>query len=210
MFLFYTLMCRNYQEYKWKPCWSQIGIFQKSVSELFLKMVTFRVEDGVKRKTLQLQSCWKFRDKVLDIKFSWFRVRTGPIGPIYCSPRWGDGNPRSYIKGGNLIRPRHLHPRICSHQSHVFASPMDPISMGEGSQEAMKEGAKGRCSPMIPAAGKESPAPPPPSSPSSPPSPSPNTPSMQWFILPHTSVPSYVNMVFDAISYNPMIYVMFV
>jgi hypothetical protein len=22
---------------------------------------------------------------------------------------------------------------------------------------------------------------------------------MQWFILPHTSVPSYVNMVFDAI-----------
>jgi hypothetical protein len=54
MFLFYTLMCRNYQEYKWKPCWSQIGIFQKSVLELFLKMVTLRVEDGVKQKTLQL------------------------------------------------------------------------------------------------------------------------------------------------------------
>jgi hypothetical protein len=30
------------------------------------------------------------------------------------------------------------------------------------------------------------------------------------FILPHTSVPSYVNMVFDAIRYNPVIYVMFV
>jgi hypothetical protein len=60
MFLFYTLMCRNYQEYKWKPCWSQIGTFQKSVPELFSKMVTLRVEDGVKRKTLQLQSCREF------------------------------------------------------------------------------------------------------------------------------------------------------
>jgi hypothetical protein len=35
---------------------------------------------------------------------------------------------------------------------------MDPISMGEVSHEAMKEGAKGRRSPMMPAAG-ESPAP---------------------------------------------------
>jgi hypothetical protein len=33
-----------------------------------------------------------------------------------------------------------LHPRITAAKSHVFASPMDPISMGEGSQEAMKEG----------------------------------------------------------------------
>jgi hypothetical protein len=48
IFLFYTLMCRNYQEYKWKPCWSQIGTFQKSVLELFSKMVTLQVEDGVK------------------------------------------------------------------------------------------------------------------------------------------------------------------
>jgi hypothetical protein len=38
------------------------------------------------------------------------------------------------------------------------------------------------------------------SSPSSSPlSPSPTPPIMQWFILPHTSVPSYVNMVFDVI-----------
>jgi hypothetical protein len=61
MFLFYTLMCSNYQEYKWKPCWSQIGTFLKSVPELFSKMVTLRVEDGVKRKTLQLQSCREFQ-----------------------------------------------------------------------------------------------------------------------------------------------------
>jgi len=49
-----------------------------------------------------------------------------------------------------------------------------------------------------------------PSLPTSPPSPSPSPPCIQWFILPQTSVPLYVNMMFDAISYNPMIYVMFV
>jgi hypothetical protein len=90
-----------------------------------------------------------------------------------------------------------------------FSLPMDLISIGEGSHEAMKEGAKGWRSPMMPAAGKESPAPPPApllprrcrprprcsSSPSSPLSPS----HIQWFILPHTSVPFYVNMVFDDI-----------
>ena len=38
-----------------------------------------------------------------------------------------------------------------------------------------------------------------PSPPSSPPSPSPTPPCIQWFILPQTSVPPYVNMVFDAI-----------
>jgi hypothetical protein len=60
MFLFYTLMCRNYQEYKWKPCWSQIGTFQKSVPKRFSKMVMLRVEDCIKQKTLKLQSCRKF------------------------------------------------------------------------------------------------------------------------------------------------------
>jgi hypothetical protein len=63
MCLFYTLMCRNYQEYKRKPCWSQIRTFQKSVPELVSKMVTLRVEDCVKQKTPQLQSCWKFREE---------------------------------------------------------------------------------------------------------------------------------------------------
>jgi hypothetical protein len=62
------------------------------------------------------------------------------ISPIYCNPRWGDGNPRSYIKGGNLTRGGLLHPRIAATKSHVFAFPMDPNSMGEGSQESMKEG----------------------------------------------------------------------
>jgi hypothetical protein len=62
------------------------------------------------------------------------------INPIHYNPRGGDGNPRSYIKGGNLTHGGLLHPRIAATKSHIFASPMDPISMGEGSQEAMKDG----------------------------------------------------------------------
>jgi hypothetical protein len=61
------------------------------------------------------------------------------MSPIYCNPRWGNENLRSYIKGGNLTRRGLLHPRIVAAKSHVFVSPMDLISMGEGSQEAMKE-----------------------------------------------------------------------
>jgi hypothetical protein len=134
MFLFYTLMCRNYQEYKRKPCWSQIRTFQKSILELFPKMVTLRVEDGVKQKTPQLQSCWNFAWNVLDIKLNRFRVRTAELSPLYCNPRWGDGNPRSYINGGNLTHGGLLYPQITAAKSHIFASPMDPISIGEGSQ----------------------------------------------------------------------------
>jgi hypothetical protein len=93
---------------------------------------------------------------------------------------------------------------------------MDPISMGEGSQESMKEGGQGAA--LLHDAGGREGAPRAaaalrlslPLSSSSPPSLSPTPLCIQWFILPHTSVPSYVNMVFDAISYNPMIYVIFV
>jgi hypothetical protein len=131
-------------------------------------MVTLRVEDGVKRKILQLQSCREFHGERFGHKTHLIPSTGGRDKPLHCGPRWGDGNPRDYIKGGTLARGRHLHPRICSHQSHVFASPMDLISMGEGSHEAMKEGAKGRRSPMMPAAGESPalpPAPPPPSAP---------------------------------------------
>jgi hypothetical protein len=85
---------------------------------------------------------------------------------------------------------------------------MDSISMGEGSHKAMKEGGQGAALPhdaggggvpraaAVVAAAR---APRCSSPPSAPLSPSPIPPIMQWFILPHTSVPSYVNMVFDAI-----------
>jgi hypothetical protein len=52
----------------------------------------------------------------------------------------GDGNPRSYIKGRNLTHGGLLHPRIATTKRNIFASPMDTISTGEVSQEAMKEG----------------------------------------------------------------------
>jgi hypothetical protein len=110
------------------------------VPKLFSKMVTLRVEDSVKRKTLQLQSCREFHGKHSEHKIHLIPSLDGRVRPELLRPRWGDGNPRDYIKGGTLARGGHLHLRICSHQSHVFASPMDPISMGEGSHEAMKEG----------------------------------------------------------------------
>jgi hypothetical protein len=82
MFLFYTLMCRNYQEYKWKPRWSQIATFLKSVPELFLKMVTLWVEDGLKWKTLQLQSYMEFHGKRSGHKIRLIPSPYGELGPI--------------------------------------------------------------------------------------------------------------------------------
>jgi hypothetical protein len=151
MFLFYTLMCSNYQEYKWKPCWSQIGTFQKCVPELFLKMVTLWVEEGIKRKTLQLQSCREFHDKRSGHKIHLIASPNGRVRPNLLHPKMGRRESERLYKGRNPSSwetppPMNLQP------SHVFASPMDPISMGEVSHEAMKEGAKGQRSPMIPAA----------------------------------------------------------
>jgi hypothetical protein len=140
MFLFYTLMCKNYQEYKWKPCWSQIGTFQKSVPELFLKMVTLRVEDSVKWKTLQLQSCREFHGKRSGHKIHLIPSPDGRVRPDLVWPKMGRWESERLYKGRNPNSWGHLHPKICSHQSHIFASPMDPISMGEGSHEAMKKG----------------------------------------------------------------------
>jgi hypothetical protein len=79
-------MCRNYQEYKRKPCWSQIGTFQKSVQELFSKIVTLRVEDSVKRKTPQLQSCWKFHEERFKYKIELIPSSKGRDKPDPLQP----------------------------------------------------------------------------------------------------------------------------
>jgi hypothetical protein len=89
MFLFYTLMYRNYQEYKWKHCWSQIGTFQKSVPELFSKMVTLRVEDGVKQKTLQLQRCREFHGKRSGFEIHLIPSPDGRVRPDLVRPKRG-------------------------------------------------------------------------------------------------------------------------
>ena len=65
-----------------------------------------------------------------------------PVPPGGVGPWHSTDLALSPIRSLRCINPKSssFHPRICSHQSHVFASPMDPISMGEGSQESMKEG----------------------------------------------------------------------
>jgi hypothetical protein len=99
MFLFYTLMCRNYQEYKWKPYWSQIGTFMKSVPELFSKMVTLRVEDGIKRKTLQLQSCREFHGKHSEHKIRLIPSSDGQVRPDLVWPKMGRQKSEKLYKG---------------------------------------------------------------------------------------------------------------
>jgi hypothetical protein len=101
MFLFYTLMCRKYQEYKWKPCWSQIGTFQKSLPELFLKMVTLWVEDGVKRKTLQLQSYREFHEKHSGHKIDLIPSPDGRVRPKLLRPKMGRQESERLYKGRN-------------------------------------------------------------------------------------------------------------
>jgi hypothetical protein len=140
MFLFYTLMCRNYQEYKWKPCWSQIGTFLKSMPELFSKMITLRVVDGVKQKTLQLQSCREFHGKRSGHKIRMIPSTDSQVKPNLVRPKMGrrkseklykERKPNSYETPPptNLQR---LEPRFrLPHGSHL---------RGEVSHEAMKEG----------------------------------------------------------------------
>jgi hypothetical protein len=99
MFLFYTLMYRNYQEYKWKPCWSQIGTFLKSVPELFSKMITLRVEDGVKRKTLQLQSCREFHAKHSGHKIRLIPSPDSRVRPDLVRPKMGRWKSEKLYKG---------------------------------------------------------------------------------------------------------------
>ena len=81
-----------------------------------------------------------FHTKILSPRSAQSEFVRGLYARFGGTLKGGDENPRRYIKGGNLTRGGHLHPRISATKSHVFAYPMDLISMGEGSQEAMKEG----------------------------------------------------------------------
>jgi hypothetical protein len=140
MFLFYTLICRNYQEYKWKSCWSQIGTFQKSVPELFSKMVMLRVEDSVKRKTLQLQSCREFHGKHSRHKIRLILRPDGPVRHDLVWPKMGRWKSERLYKGRNPSSWETPPPTNLQPPEPRFRLPMDPISMGEGSHAALKEG----------------------------------------------------------------------
>jgi hypothetical protein len=128
MYLFCTLICRNYQEYKWKPCWSQIGTFQKFVPELFSKIVTLRVEDSIKRKTLQQQSCRKFHGKRSGHKIHLILSLDDRVRPEILRPKMGRRESERLYKGRNPsswetppptnLQP--LEPRFClPHGSHL-------------------------------------------------------------------------------------------
>jgi hypothetical protein len=131
-------MCRNYQEYKWKLCWSQIGTFLKSVSELFSKMVTLRVKDGVKRKTLQLQSCREFHGKR-----SRYTIRLIPspndwVRPDLVRPKMGRRKSEKERKPNSweIPPPTNLQPpepRFCLlHASHFHGGGLSWSHEGRG------------------------------------------------------------------------------
>jgi hypothetical protein len=134
-------MYRNYQEYKFKPYWSQIGTFQKSVPELFSKMVTLRVEDIVKRKTLQLQSCRKFHGKRFRHKIHLIPSPDGWGRPDLLRPKMGRWESERLYKGRNPSSwktppPTNLQPleplfRL-SHGSHLHGGGLPWSHEGRG------------------------------------------------------------------------------
>ena len=117
MFLFYSLMCRNYQEYKRKPCWSRIGTFLKSVWELFTKIASLTLEDDVIWRPGCYESCHNFPYEDFKPEISPIGVRTRPVGPFWWNPKRGwrkseslykEENPRSWeaAKTTNFPPPR--------------------------------------------------------------------------------------------------------
>jgi hypothetical protein len=123
-------------------------------------MITLRVEDSVKRKTLHLQSCREFHGKRYEYKIHLIPSPDGWVRPNLAWPKMGRRKSERLYKGRNPSSWGTPPPMNLQPPEPCFCLPMNPISLGEGSHEALKEGAKGRRSPMMPAAG-ESPALPP-------------------------------------------------
>ena len=201
MFLFYSLMCRNYQEYKRKPCWSRIGTFLKSVWELFTKIASLTLEDDVIWRPGCYESCHNFPYEDFKPEISPIGVRTRPVGPFWWNPKRGWRKSEKIYKGRKPNSWRTPPPTNFSHQKPRFCLPHGSHLHGGGLPRSHEGGRlRGGAPQACRRRGKEFPAPPRcPSPPSSPPSPTPSPPCIQWFILPQTSVPSYVNMVFDVI-----------
>jgi hypothetical protein len=132
MFLFYSLMCRNYQEYKRKPCWSRIGTFLKSVWKLFLKIGTYRTEDDVKRKNSSRESCREFSPNGSGHKI---RPNPSPDGrdkPDLLQPYMGWRESEKLYKGRNLTREEHLIPTNFQPPKPRFCLPHGPHLHGGG------------------------------------------------------------------------------
>jgi hypothetical protein len=209
-------MCRNYEEYKWKPCWSQIGTFQKFVPELFSKIVTLQVEDGAKRKTLQLQSCRKFHGERSEHKIHLIPSPNGRDKPAPLRSKMGRRKSKRLYKGRNpsSVGDTSTHKFVAT-RATFSPPPWIPSPWGRAPMKPWSKGAKGRRFPMIPAAGKESPAP----SPAPPPLPAPSlllSTIITAIFITYTVVhpPTHLCTILykhDVWCYNiyPMIYVMF-
>ena len=94
-----------------------MGLFRNLSENYFQRLSRSGLKTSSNGKSLVAKVAENFLLMNLDIKF-------GPC-PFSWSLRGVDGNLRVYIKEETLGRGRHLHPRISSHQSHVFASPME-------------------------------------------------------------------------------------
>jgi hypothetical protein len=156
----------------------------ESVSKLFSKMATLRVENGFKRKTLLLQSCREFHGKRYGHKIRMITSPDGQVRPDLVRSKRGRRKSKKLYKGRKpnsweTPRPTNLQPpeprfRL-PHRSHLH---------GEGLHEAMKEGGQGAALPHdaggggVPRAGAAGRAPRCSSPPYSPLSPSPTTPMM--------------------------------
>ena len=101
-------MCRNYQEYKWKPYWSQIGTFQKSVHKQFLEIVSLTLEEDVKWKIRLLQKCGEFYANNSGAKIWPNPSPYASEKPVFVEPRRGPDRAHGW----------------CGHPVHRPASPL--------------------------------------------------------------------------------------
>ena len=90
MFLFYTLLCRNYLEID-KNAKGVVLEVDSDFPEIcpslqILKIFCFHSEDDVKWKKSSRESCREFSPNGSGHKIP-IRVRTAEISPIYCNPR---------------------------------------------------------------------------------------------------------------------------
>ena len=155
MFLFYSLMCRNYQEYKRKTCWSRIGTLLKSVPELFSEFASLTLEDDVIWRPGCYKSCHNFPYEDFKPEISPIGVRTRPVDPFWWNPKRGWRKSEKIYKGR---KPRswptpHTH-KFPATKATFLPPPWIPSPWGRAPKKPWRREAKGRRSPSLPAAGK--------------------------------------------------------
>jgi hypothetical protein len=115
--------------------------FQKSVPELFSKMVTLQVEYSIKQKALHLQSCREFYGKRSGHKIQLIPSPNGQVSPDLVRPKMGRWESERLYKGRNPSSwgtppPTNLQPpepRFCFlHRSHLHGGGLPWSHEGRG------------------------------------------------------------------------------